>query len=274
LDDPTEDILNDPEPTPEIRKLCDGARRAHPHDVEEQRDYIWKQLKGGELRKSLLARGPQDIKVVSKALQEFGIAEATPKTIAEIFNYIFDSSGIAFAYENYASWNRLAADRGRITDARFLVHELAEVGLLKKEGVDFIGRSMKIDSAAHRQWETEVFDPAYMRTHKQALRIEYQFLADQLAHVTGEGHRITPEVAAAIDAKGDQAVVHMDTIDGMAVQQHPSFPEWQRRAMKSVTISPENAKRLGISERTTLGELLRVIRESRLSVAEQGGKIQ
>ena len=276
LDDPTEDIITDPDPTPEIRKLRDDAQKAHPNDVELQCDYIWSQLKGGALRKSLLARGSTDVAVVSGALQEFGIAKATPKAVGEILAYIFDSSGIAFSYENYASWSRLAAGRGRITDARFLVHELAEIGLLKNDGVDFMGRSMKIGSAAHDRWTTETFNPSYMRAHKQALRTEYQFLADQLARITGEAQRLTPEEAAAVVATfdstgGTQACELMDTADGPTVEKHPAFSSWQHRATEPVELSPESAKRLGVPERTTLGELSRAIREVRLSVVQQGG---
>ena len=177
----------------------------------------------------------------------------------------------------YASWSRLAAGRGRITDARFLVHELAEVGLLKQAGVDFMGRSMKIDSLAHQRWTRDVFDPAYLRAHKQALHVEYQFLADQLVAVTGEGHRMTPEVVAAVastfDENSAQACGLMATPDGPAVKEHQSFSDWQRRATVPITISPEDANRLGVSGRISLGVLLRAIRETRLSiVTSQGGK--
>jgi hypothetical protein len=271
MSDPTEDIIKDTDPTLEIRKLRDDARAAHPHDIEQQRDYIWRQLKTDKLRQSLLAHQASDVKTVSRALTEFGIAEATPKAIGEVFTYIFDSSGIMFTYENYAAWSRLASGRGRVTDARFIVHELTEVGILKNSGVDFMGRSMKVDSSGHQRWMAETFDPAYMSAHKQALRAEYQFLADQLARVAGESHRLAPEVVAAIDTNGEQARQYLVSADGRTVQDHPSLPEWRLRAVEPVMISPDNAKRLGVPERTTLGELLSAIREAKLPVAARGG---
>ncbi|MGH9887909.1 MAG: hypothetical protein ACREBE_20420, partial [bacterium] len=204
LDDPTADILNDPEPTPDVQQLREGARAAHPDDIEGQRDYIWKRLKSGAVRTALLARGPTETKAVSRVLQEFGVKEATPAAVGEIFKYLFDSSGISFSYENYVSWTRLAQGRARITDARFIVHELSEVGLLKRDGIDFMGQSHRVGTETHERWASKTFDPAYARAHKQALRVEYDFLAEQLARVRGGDERVKPEVVAAVASTFDE----------------------------------------------------------------------
>lgn len=117
----------------------------------------------------------------------------------------------------------------------------------------------------------DTFDPAYISAHKQALRAEYQFLADQIARVTGESHRLAPEVVAAIDTEGEQARQYLVGEDGRTIQDHPLLPEWRVRAAEPVMISPDNAKRWGVPERTTLGELLTAIREAKLPVGAQGG---
>ena len=121
-----EEILSDPHPTTEVAELRKQAEKLYPGDVEAQLSWLRSPLQMRELRTKLLARKATAVPKVADTLSKFGVKDATPDRIGEVFKYLFDSQGIAFDYENYAAWERLASGKGSINDARFLVHELAE----------------------------------------------------------------------------------------------------------------------------------------------------
>jgi hypothetical protein len=221
------------------------------------------------LRRNLLSRRAADVARVGDALRGYGRAEATPAMIDTVFCYLFDSSGIAFTYENYAAWEHLAGGRGTLDDVRFLVHEMAEVGILQREGVDFMGDQHPVGSEAHEAWLESTFEPAYMHAHAHALQIEFQFISEQLARVTEGRVQLSPVEAAAVDSTNIEARRYL-LADGVPVNRHPRYREWLSRAPTPVELSPAMRHRIGLPEgRTiTLEQLVRAIKQSQVTGGE------
>ncbi|MBK7538162.1 MAG: hypothetical protein IPI49_22935 [Myxococcales bacterium] len=65
---------------------------------------------------------------------------------------------------------RLATGQGTVADARFMVHESHEIGLMEQAGVDFMGDGLTPNTPQHDAWYNGTFEPAYMAAHRQALR--------------------------------------------------------------------------------------------------------
>ncbi|HEX8108110.1 MAG TPA: hypothetical protein VF516_10310 [Kofleriaceae bacterium] len=189
--------------------------------------------------------------------------------IDAVFRYLFDSSGIAFTYENYAAWERLAGGRGTLDDVRFLVHEMAEVGILQHEGVDFMGDRYTVDSPAHEDWFKRTFEPAYARAHAQALQVEFQFISEQLARVTEGRLQLSPAEIAAVDTVNAQAREFL-LVDGMPVDRHPRYREWFGRATAPVELSPAMRQRIGLPEGRdiTIEQLVRAIKQAQVTGGE------
>jgi hypothetical protein len=82
------------------------------------------QAKVEHLRQQLLENS--DVKKVRSAVIKCGISEKE-QLIALVKRYNFNSPGISFTPDNYYSWTKIANGKGTINDARYLVHEIAEV---------------------------------------------------------------------------------------------------------------------------------------------------
>ena len=94
------------------------AERLYPGNVEPQLTGLRSSLQMRDLRMRLVARRGSSVLVVSQSLLQFGISEGSPHKVGDVFKYLFESHGNAFDHENYAAWERLAAGRGSISDAR------------------------------------------------------------------------------------------------------------------------------------------------------------
>lgn len=265
--DSLHDFLTDPRPSPEAQALREPIQREWRNNDRMQMFEARTALQG--LRRNLLSRRATDVARVGEVLRGYGRAEATPAMIDTVFRYLFDSSGIAFTYENYAAWERLSGGRGTLDDVRFVVHEMAEVGILQGEGVDFMGSQHAIDSPGHHDWFEETFQPAYLRAHAQALEVEFRFVSEQISRVTEGRLQLSPAEVAAVDTGNSEARRFM-LVDGVPVAEHPRYREWLGRATTPVELNPAMRQRLGLPEgRTiTLEQLVRAIKQSQVTGGE------
>ncbi|HEX6042051.1 eCIS core domain-containing protein [Longimicrobium sp.] len=242
-----------------------------------------------ELRQALLAT--DDVGRVHAAVRDAGFA-IDRDMVRSIKAYNFDSAGIAFHYDNYQAWRRLATGAARLDDVRYLFHEAREIRGLREiqaaTGFDFMGRGIEQMSAgARRRWYADFFNATadtghYMTAHRQALEAEYDFLANQLNAALGGRARVTRNVTAAIDASegGLQARQYM-LVDGRALADHPGYYGWMQRGAQEVEIGASLRARyarefpaaLGLlrgeaiaagTANPTLSEMLRVIRMGRI----------
>jgi hypothetical protein len=264
-------FLNDPNPAPEVLDARERVLEAikkdewmlkYPHMVRSRI-----QLELAKLRLDLVKRRKGEVSQVADVLRTFGIKGATPTAVNAIFGYLFQSAGISLTYENYAAWSRLARGQGTIGDVRFMVHEIAEVAELKKSSFDFMGKKLEIQSPEHVQWYTE-FEPRYLAAHSKALLAEYRFLAAEISKSTGHRVNLSAEITAAIDPTSIEAHANMFLADAGGGE-HPlekdsRFPDWVKRTQEQVDLSSTEAKRLGLPEKTTLGELLAKIKSAPL----------
>ena len=267
--DDSEKVMTEPRPTPEVLALQEEAKAAHPNDEEAQLDYVHRELRLGRLRRAVLAT-KASAPNVARSVQDLGVKEATPLAIAEMFDYVFDSRGIAFNYESYAAWMRLVNGQGTVADVRFVVHELTEIGLLKGAGVDFMG-SHPVGTKAHQEWFNNEFEPAYNQAHARALYAEYQFLADMLDRATGM--KVSPAELAAIDPESEEGREYMALPDGTLLKDHERFSEMKARADELITVSSNAATALAVRTSVRLADLLRAVRLSRTNgVAFKGAE--
>ncbi|MFE4106461.1 hypothetical protein [Almyronema epifaneia] len=216
------------------------------------------------LRQKLLAQ--KDVGKVTRALQAFGIPADT-QLIAAVKRYNFDSPGLAFVPDNYDAWRRLATGQGTVDDARYLVHEMAEVRELQRiqreTGFDFMGTDLdKLAREPRRQWAAD-FERHYMAAHAKALETEYDFIAQQVADLTNNRVRISRTVAAAVDPSRDEARLYM-LIEGVPLGEHPNFGQWQQRSQEVVEIGRGAKERLGLYTNPTLADLIDAIKRSKL----------
>lgn len=225
------------------------------------------------LRQELLSQN--DVGKVQRALRKLGI-RVQPNIIQAVKNYIFDSQGIAFTYENYAAWRRLVTGKGVIGDAAFLVHEMAEVKELQRiqreTGFDFMGRKA-FDSTYPRsrrerkRWQSD-FKRYYRQAHSKALEVEYRFIASQVETVTNGVIKISFLQAAAIDPtrrikrglKETEAALYL-LVDGAPMQEHHHFEGWLQRANEMVALNKKTQRRLRYYLRnTTLSYLIELVK--------------
>jgi hypothetical protein len=214
-----------------------------------------------KLRTDLLAR--QDVGRVVQSLQSFGIP-ADRELVDAVKRYNFDSPGIGFYHDNFAAWERLARGGATVQDAQYLVHEMAEVTELRRiqerTGFDFMGRDMeRMSKNARKRWDAD-FQMNYPQAHARALEVEYDFVAQEVARLTGGRVRIGRAVAAAVDPLRDEARLRM-RLDGFLLIDHPDFYTWQARAREPVELGAGARERLGIIYATpTLGEVVGYVR--------------
>lgn len=218
-----------------------------------------------ELRQQLLAKG--DVKKVRNALKICGISKSE-ELIASVKRYNFDSQGITFTVDNYDSWMKLASGNGTIDDARYLVHEIAEVEELKRiqqqTDFDFIGSSLKnMTRTKRQQWQAD-FDRYYMESHCKALEVEYDFIAKQVSVATNDKVSISRNEAAAIDPSRDEARSYM-LVDGSTLETHKNFTNWQLCGNKQVQLNRSQRIRLKFTINPTLSELVRAVKQLKIN---------
>jgi hypothetical protein len=185
--------------------------------------------------------------------------EVDSQSLELIKKYNFDSAGIAFDQANYRAWDRLSRGIGTIDDARYIIHEQAEIQALQKvqqkTGFDFMGkRYNQLSKGQQKQWESD-FENFFEKAHKQALQEEYKFLTKEIETLTnGEVRLSIPQTASAdIDRAGipnkNLREAHQDLeIDGYPLADHPSYDKWRQTGKEKVSISSSKVrKKLGLS---------------------------
>lgn len=218
-----------------------------------------------ELRQQLLHK--QDVKNVRNALKSCGVSESE-EIIDLVKRYNFDSSGIRFNPDNYDSWRKLANDKGTINDARYLVHEIAEVKELERikqeKKFDYMGKDKENMTRRQKgQWE-EDFDNYYMQAHSKALEAEYEFIAKQVLVTTNGIISISRMVAAAVDPTRKEACIFM-LVDGVVLGQHQNFSTWLSRGEETVQLNRNQRLRLKLRVNPTLAELVRAVKQKKIS---------
>lgn len=195
-----------------------------------------------------------DIDRVTRAINDFGVT-LDRDTVERIKRYNFDSPGLVFARDNYEAWGRLASGWGRVDDARYLVHEAAEIAELARAGVDYLGEKYADMTRQKRnKWNQQFYSTWpdgrargwYVQAHGTAQVAEFKFVADLVRQATNGQMEITLEEAAAVDISvyGQQAREQM-LIDGCVLQDHPYFSRWRARVKQIVPLDAATRTRLG-----------------------------
>jgi len=214
-----------------------------------------------QIRQALL--NTNDINRVRQSLLDAGI-NVSDDTIRAIKNYNFNSRGLAFTFDNYAAWRRLATGKATVGDIRYLVHEMAEVDGLRKiqqqTGFDFMGRGWDQMTRLQRQEWLAKFDVYYLQAHSDALLSEYKFLSKSLSDITNGHVNLSPVVMAAIDPASNEARRYM-YIDGLPLFENRNLAAWQSQGNQIVTLSGSVVKRLGLStNRISIKDLIQLLR--------------
>lgn len=218
------------------------------------------------LREQLLQN--PDVRNVRDALRSCGISESE-EIIKLVKRYNFDSPGINFNPDNYYSWRRLASNDGTINDARYLVHEIAEVReferIKQEKNFDYMGKGKESMTRRQKvQWEAD-FPYYYMQAHRKALEAEYDFMAKQVSIATNGIISISRIVAAAIDPTREEARIFM-LVDGIPLEEHQNFSTWQQRCEESIPLlSRKQRLRLNLRTNSTLAELVRAVKQKKIS---------
>ncbi|MGB0386574.1 MAG: hypothetical protein ACPGWR_17330 [Ardenticatenaceae bacterium] len=223
-----------------------------------------------QLRQELLSRN--DYGPVQRALQKMGIS-VKRSIIQAVKRYNFDSSGIAYTYENYTAWRRLATSKGTIGDVAYVIHEIAEVKELERiqseTGFDFMGRAYKkLTKKRRAQWMHD-FNRYYYPAHSIALEREYEFIAEEVnRYISDPNLKITRLQAAAIDptrllnlrTKETEAAKHM-FVDGVIMKEHRHYDSWRGRANQFIPLSKAIQRRVGYyRDKITLKNLMALVK--------------
>jgi hypothetical protein len=218
----------------------------------------------------------QDINQVRGTLNKLGV-EVNSQSLELIKKYNFDSAGIAFDQANYKAWSRLSRGVGTIDDARYIIHEQAEIQALQKvqleTGFDFMGK--KYNQLTRKQKETwdADFSRHFEKAHKHALNQEYNFLTKEIQNLTnGEVRLSIPQAAAAdLDRAGipnkNIKETHQDLeIDGYSLGEHPSYAKWRQAGKEKISISSSKVRerlKLPSTGDIRLEELIRAVKAYR-----------
>lgn len=240
-----------------------GWRKKLDENYELSWEEFQKQVE--KIRLDLLSRN--DVNRVKNTLHDFGIP-VDEQLIAAVKRYNFDSSGIAFTTDNYNAWTKLASGKGTIDDARYLIHEMAEVSELQRiqreTGFDFMGVNLENMSRRERQQWSADFDRNYMQAHCKALETEYDFIAQQVFVATNGRVQISKTVAAAVDPSRNEARRYM-LVSGVPLEKHYNFDAWQQRANEVVEIGRGTRDKLGLRQQNlTLAELVNAVKRLKL----------
>lgn len=186
-----------------------------------------------------------DFARVGASLRAFGI-DIDDYTVWVIKMYNFDSPGLAFARMNYEAWMRLARGGGTISDARYILHEAAEIRAFERAGFDFNPADWaNMGRHARTTWHRR-FTSAYMKAHAEALAAEFDFVVQQVSRVTNGRVSLTREVAAAVDGtfSGDNAREMMQVGD-YVLRDHPNFYLWRSRAEEEIVLTAGERAAMG-----------------------------
>ena len=248
----------------------------------------WTAAQIEQARRALL-RQTGDVRQVAAAMRKYSeivdpalgtaISQDTLRTIKA---YLFDSPGIAFTYENYQAWTRMATGRGTVDDFRFLLHEAEEVGALARlePGFDFLGRNWDTLTPRQRQrWmdrflNTQTRRSLYFKAHGEALAREYRFLADRVQHFTG--YEVSSQAVAVADELGRGArggPLEFMTHEGVPLSSHHHFPNWTAASRAPRYLDEGIARPLGLASdqlgrAPTLIDIVRAVK--RQSLVPQG----
>ncbi len=217
------------------------------------------------LRQQLLQN--PDVKNVRNALKSCGISESE-EIINLVKRYNFDSPGISFTPDNYDSWRKLANNDSTINDARYLIHEIAEVKELERikqqKEFDYMGKGKEsMTRRQKREWETD-FKNYYMQAHCKALKAEYEFIANQVSIATNGMIPISRIVAAAVDPTRKEARIFM-LVDAVPLEKHPNFSSWQQCSEETVQLNRNQRLKLKLRTNPTLAELVRAVKQKKIS---------
>ena len=160
-------------------------------------------------------------------------------------------------HENYEAWRKLVTGQGTIGNVCYLIHEITEIKELRriqrKTGFNFMGPKNweKLSRRQIGHWQAD-FDRYYRQAHSNALKAEYEFLAEQVTQVTNGRVKISKFQAAAIDptrriggkTEDTEAARHM-FIGGVRMKEHAHFNAWRARVDEVVSISTSTQQRLG-----------------------------
>lgn len=213
-----------------------------------------------QLRHRLLKS--RDIKKVNKALQDGGIV-VNDRLITLVKRYNFDSPGISFTPDNYEAWTRLAGGNATIDDARYFVHEMAEIQELQQSHFNFMGASWdNMTRRQKRQWKSD-FERYYMQAHSKALEAEYDFITQQLYAVVNDNINVSRIVAAAVDPNRKEARLYM-LVDGVPLEKHQNFMSWQQKGNQIVELNQRTLTKLRLYQNPTLSELVGAVKRLKL----------
>jgi hypothetical protein len=244
-----------------------GGRRAVDEYSFKDTGYTTVQIE--QMRQALLDRA--DIGRIQKSMQGVGI-KVDREMIEMVKRYNFDSHGIVMDYRNYEAWNRLAQGEGTISDAAYMVHEIAEIKALQRvqqeTGFDFMGRD-SVSSMTDRQkklWEN-AFDEVFLPAHRQTLEVEYDFIAKSVSEVTGGRVKISRYAAAAADNGRPEGQRHL-LVDGIPIKEHHNWPNWKSKEKQTVDIGTKAKQRLRhltYNSNIKLEDLIEAVRKSRIN---------
>jgi hypothetical protein len=129
-----------------------------------------------------------------------------------------------------------------------------------------MGAQHPIRSDAHDAWFTGTFEPAYARAHALALEVEFQFVSEQISHVTEGRLQLSPAEVAAVDSVNSEARFNL-LVDGAPVVEHPRYADWLGRTTTPVELSPAMRQRLALpaDRAITLEQLVRTIKQSQVT---------
>jgi Domain of unknown function (DUF4157) len=258
-------------------------------DINLDEDFDWSRNPDRVklLQEKLLAM-KRDIAQVKASLELFGL-KVSKTTLNEIKQYIFNNPGIEFNRTNYDSWRRLTKGGAELRDAKFIVHEMAEIESMKQKTkdtkFDFFGKDYeKMDNEGRKKWRAQ-FDLLYYGeqtgknefmggAHSEGLKAEYQFLADYILKLSnGEISLSAPQIAVGDlyripknprdsffydrenwdwSKRKNADVDGYYTFEGVLVKNHHNFELWKSKAGETIEISGNLQKKLGLNTNTPL----------------------
>jgi hypothetical protein len=250
------ELMTDTNPPPEVVAVqTDLARFQSESMVTYESAMAFRRLV-----RELRGRRDAEIDAVVANLAGTSAGQVDRAAIATVFDYLFDSEGIASDYLNYAGWRRVAAGMATVDDVRFLVHELEEQRAFERAGFDNpLGRGFEGDDAARDDWR-ESFDEAYMPAHREALATEAQFLADEVARLTDGALILSAGELAASDPTRGEMIQYM-LVDGVPAVEHGDAPTWDRRDER-VVLPEDVAARLGLPTSATVANIIVAVKRA------------
>jgi len=271
---PNEPTESEAKHTAEVTVSCSGVCVFIDELAWEQElgdDYSEEKVQ--ELRSKLLRQN--NVNKVEKALRNLKLPEGISQgkqrkqLIGKVKHYLFDSPGISFTPRNFKAWKKLVSGRGTVTEAEFIIHEIAEIMELQRiqheTGFDFMGTDWeKMSCQQKTQWDSD-FQAYYMQAHSKALEHEYDFIAEQVFDLTNRKISIPLPVAASVDPtrQGKEARQYM-LVDGVPLQDHHHFESWRQLASEMVELNTKQREKLRLHANPTLESLVQAVKQQPL----------